>query len=118
MAIHNVRGKQGELQAVAYFLQRGYTILHCNWRYRYYEIDIIASREEKLHFIEVKTRHTLTYGYPEESVTRKKFASLKKGAEAFLNSHPGWERIQYDILSISKIGSKPDEYFLLEDVFI
>ncbi|HTF30986.1 MAG TPA: YraN family protein, partial [Flavitalea sp.] len=62
-------GKKGELLAAKYLLDLGFNILHCNWRYRKAEIDIIASKNSILHFIEVKTRTSLAFGYPEESVS-------------------------------------------------
>ena len=118
MALHNIRGKEGELQAAAYFQRKGYDILHCNWKYLRYEVDIIAVKEDTIHFIEVKTRHSLTFGHPEESVTRKKFAHIKKVAEAFLNRYPCRLRVQFDILSIAKLKDKPEEFFLIEDVYV
>ena len=39
--------------------------MYCNWRFKHYEIDIIALKNEIIHFIEVKTRQTTTFGYPE-----------------------------------------------------
>lgn len=34
----------------------GYQIIKCNFRSRFGEIDIIAKKDEYIHFIEVKTR--------------------------------------------------------------
>lgn len=118
MALHNIRGREGELQALGYFQRKGYTILQRNWKYSRYEVDIIAVKEGTIHFIEVKTRHSATFGHPEESVTRKKFANIKKGAAAFLSLHPSTLRVQFDILSITKLKDKPEEFFLIEDVYI
>ncbi|HRN47849.1 MAG TPA: YraN family protein, partial [Niabella sp.] len=56
MATHNDLGKTGEELAVQYFITRGYEILNQNWRFSHYEIDLIAKKNNKLHFIEVKTR--------------------------------------------------------------
>ena len=72
MAQHNETGKIGEHRAAGWFEQMGYTILHRNWCYRKYEIDIIASKDNVLHFIEIKTRSNHSFGYPEEAVSRKK----------------------------------------------
>ena len=118
MATHNQLGLEGENIAAAYLVQRGYQILFKNWRYSYYEIDIIATRTNKLHFIEVKTRSSSYYGYPEESVTKKKFKFLQQAADEFLYQHPQYRWIQYDILSIIQTGNKAPDFFLLEDVFL
>ena len=42
MATHNVLGKEGEEEAVQCLLQKGYTILHRNWRAGKKELDIVA----------------------------------------------------------------------------
>ncbi len=44
MANHNTTGKTGEALALVYLQQHSFNILHANWRYSYYEIDIIAER--------------------------------------------------------------------------
>lgn len=117
MAGHNETGKTGELLAAAWLKENQYNILYVNWRYSHYEIDIIASRNDILHFIEVKTRSSIAFGYPEESVSKKKFGSLMNAAEEFLAKYPEWTRIQYDVLSITKLKDQPVEYFLIEDVY-
>ncbi|MCD2425879.1 YraN family protein [Niabella pedocola] len=117
MATHNQLGKHGEDLAAAYLTQSGYTILFQNWRYSHYEIDIIATKNNKLHFVEVKTRSSKEFGYPEESVTKKKFRYLQQAADEFLYQHPGHYRIQYDIVSITFRAGQP-EFFLIEDVFL
>ena len=117
MARHNETGKKGELLAATWLKEHSYEILHVNWRYSHYEIDIVASRDGILHFIEVKTRSSTTFGHPEESVSGKKFSSLMNAAEEFMFQHPQWKRIQYDVLSITKLKDQPVEYFLIEDVY-
>lgn len=116
MAKHLETGKEGEEMAAAWLLEQGFTILHRNWKHSYFELDVIAEKEDILHFIEVKTRTTDTYGYPEEGVTAKKLERLMNAGEEFLNMYPVWERIQYDILSIRLYTNKAPEYFFIEDV--
>lgn len=118
MANHNDIGKNGENLAATYLESKGYTIVCKNWRHSYYEIDIIARKGKKLHFIEVKTRSSLLYGHPEESVTKKKFRFLKNAADEYLYLNPGHRWIQYDILSITFQNGAGPTYFLLEDVFL
>jgi putative endonuclease len=117
MALHNELGRTGEQLAAEYLSGLGYTILHRNWRYLRYEIDVVATKEQILHFIEVKTRQTTTFGLPEEDISRKKMHSLIQAAEAFVSRHPHWKRIQFDVLSVSLIDSKPTYYFI-EDVYL
>jgi putative endonuclease len=118
MADHNELGRQGEQLAADWLRQKGYEILHCNWRHSYYEIDIVARKGKFLHFVEVKARNYSTIGHPEDSVTKKKFKHLQKAADEYLHLNPGNKWIQYDILSITVHKNKEAEYFLLEDVFL
>ena len=118
MAQHNVLGKLGEQLAEEYLKERGYDILYRNWRYRQYEIDIIAMKGTMLHFVEVKTRASNLFGFPEENVTRKKILSLFKAADEFLYQNQQYKEIQFDILAINKYQEQPAEYFLLQDVYI
>ena len=118
MPSHNKIGADGENLADEWLKKRGYEILHRNWRHSHYEIDIIATRNSWLHIVEVKCRNASPFGYPEDSVTKKKFKHLQRAADQFLFLNPGYKWIQYDILSITLHQHKEPEYFLLEDVFL
>jgi putative endonuclease len=118
MASHNDLGKKGESLAVTWLGQEGYELLFRNWRYAHYEVDIIAQKNNILHFIEVKARSNMQFGYPEESVNEKKLQNLMNAADAFLHQFPQWKRIQYNILSIIIKTDSLHEYFLIEDVFL
>jgi len=118
MPSHNKIGADGENLADEWLKKRGYEILHRNWRHSHYEIDIIATRNSWLHIVEVKCRNASPFGYPEDSVTKKKFKHLQRAADQFLFLNPGYKWIQYDILSITLHQHKEPEFFLLEDVFL
>lgn len=118
VALHMEKGKEGESLASSYLGKKGFDVKMMNWRSGHHEIDIIATRDGIIHFIEVKTRHSLEFGYPEESVTKKKFNNMTKAACAFLSNHEECLKIQYDILSILRMDGKPIEYFLIEDVYM
>ncbi|HSF88475.1 MAG TPA: YraN family protein [Saprospiraceae bacterium] len=110
-------GEKGESLARKYFEQREYEIITTNWRHGHWEIDIIASKAEKLHIIEVKTRNSVTGGFPEENVDHKKMITLTKAAEAYTRIDKRWRLIQFDILAITLGEGEPD-FFLLEDVYL
>jgi len=118
MAQHNLTGARGEALAATWLIEKGYKVLHQNWRHGRWEVDIIAEKDGILHFVEVKTRLTKKFGHPEENVDKKKIQNLVNAAEEYLYQHPQWKRIQFDILSISIIESEPVEYFLIEDVYL
>lgn len=118
MASHNKLGIEGENLAENWLKEKGYEILHRNWRHSHYEIDIVALKNKMLHIVEVKTRWSSRFGFPEDSVTKKKFKNLQKAADEFLFLNPGYKWIQYCILSITLHKNKEPEYFLIEDVFL
>lgn len=118
MAEHNDFGKLGEEMAVQWLAEKGYIILHRNWRHKQFEIDIVAIKEKILHIIEVKTRRYSLFGHPEDSVSKKKFRNLKRAADEYLYLNPGHHWIQYSILAITLFNDKDPEFYLLEDVFL
>lgn len=118
MASHNDTGKKGEALAAIWFKEKGYSILHTNWRHKNLEVDIIATNNEVLHFIEVKAATTLKFGNPEDKVSEKKIRNLINASEEYLFQYPQWQRIQFDVLSISMIKDLEVEYFLIEDVYL
>jgi putative endonuclease len=118
MALNNQLGRQGEEIAEQYLLQHGYEILHRNWRHSHYEIDIIAQKNQVLHFVEVKLRSSKTFGFPEESVNKKKFKFLLQAADEFLFHNQQYRHVQYDILSVNISSGKAPELFLIEDVYL
>ena len=117
MASHNDTGKKGEVLAADWLCKNGFIIHHCNWRHSHYEIDVVASRAHVLHFIEVKTRTSSVYGFPEESVSDKKLESLMRASSAYLVKYRGFKRVQYDILSIMLNPVDTPAFFLVEDVY-
>jgi putative endonuclease len=117
MARHNTTGKKGEELAAGWLKQAGYNLLHQNWRFSHWEVDIIAEKKGTLHFIEVKTLSSEKFGYPEQKVGKKKLQHLINAAQQFLHQNPQWQRIQFDVLSIILTDAGPD-YFLLEDVYL
>ena len=118
MAKHIKTGIEGEILGAAYLVTTGYAIKEKNWRHGRSEVDIIATKKEVLHFVEIKTRRSKSYGLPEDQVGKKKIENLINAAEHYLFLHPEWQRIQFDILSITIIRNLPVEYFLIEDVYL
>ena len=118
MAEHNKFGKESEEMAARWLEENGYEVVHRNWRYKQFELDIIASKNNFLHFFEVKSRHYSAFGHPEDSVKKKKFKNLQRAADEYLYLNPGHKWIQYNILSITMFSDKDPEFFLLEDVFL
>lgn len=77
-------GRFGEEQAARYLSRLGFMILAINYRTKVGEIDIVAKKNHVLHFVEVKTRSSLTCGRPLEAVTLRKQVHIKRAAQVFL----------------------------------
>ena len=110
-------GNKGEDLAAARIQDKGYNIIERNWRFKHWEVDIIANKENKLHFFEIKTRTSALFGHPEESIGIRKMQSLLRAAEEYQYMHPQWKLLQFDVLSITILKNKPIEYFLIEDIY-
>lgn len=115
---HLIKGQVGESLACNFLIKKNFTILELNWRSGRYEIDIIAVKNNIIHFVEVKTRHSMKFGYPEQSVSLQKFKHMQSAAAAFLARFRETRQIQFDIVSILIERNKSVEYFFIEDVFL
>jgi len=107
----------GENTAAQHLIELGYEILYRNWRYKHLEIDIIASKDKLLHIIEVKTRTSIEFGYPEQCINRQKMQFLKNAAAHFQYQNPGWKYLQFDVISIFLNEKQIWELALFEDVY-
>lgn len=107
-------GKFGE-DVIANFLdQRGVYILERNWRIKEGEIDIVALYPNgTVAFVEVKTRSSLAFGQPLESITPAKAARLQRLSLAWRACHSRrWRNFQIDCAGVlmQKNGSHIIEY--------
>lgn len=118
MATHVDIGKAGEKLAAAWLARNGYTIINLNWHYSYYEIDLIATKDNLLHFVEVKYRTSNWSGHPEEAVNKKKIKDLLRAIDQYLFLNPQHDNFHLDILAITELPNQPIEYFLIEDVYL
>ena len=110
-------GNKGEELAADYLTAHGFKIIERNWRFRYAEVDIIAAKNDRLHFFEIKTRTSDKFGKPEESMSHKKMRMLKTAAEEYQYKHMQWKYVQFDVLAITIVNGVPAEYFLIDDVY-
>ena len=77
-------GKTGEEYAKKYLISLGYVIREQNYRTKLGEMDIIAEKDNKIYFCEVKTRIGDLYGKPYEAVTYRKLQHIQRVAQAYL----------------------------------
>lgn len=77
------KGFEYEKIAERYLLKNEYTIIEKNFISKFGEIDIIAQKYGRLHFIEVKGRKNTSFGYPREAVTWAKQKKLISAAKYY-----------------------------------
>ncbi|MBQ8564627.1 MAG: YraN family protein [Bacteroidaceae bacterium] len=117
MAQHNLLGKSGEELASEFLISRGYIVRDVNWTSSKYELDIVAYKDNILVVVEVKTRGSSDFAYPEEAVTEKKIRNIVRATEAYIMTHDLNMDVRFDIISI--IGKEPPfEIEHIEDAFL
>lgn len=94
-------GSLGENIALNYLKKHNYIILDQNWHSRFGEIDIIAKKNNKIFFIEVKARTSDAYGQPQESVNYFKQRKLVKTAYCYLNNYYQDNDFQIDVIALN-----------------
>ena len=115
ISAHISTGQNGEDAAAKYLQKKGYTIVKRNYRHRRAEVDIIAIQDEVLVFVEVKTRSSATFGFPEEAVSARKEAQLLTAADEYIHK-AGWEKeVRFDIIAITLAPEM--EIHHIEDAF-
>ena len=82
-------GSWGEAAAARFLEGRGYLVRETNYRCPEGEIDIVAQKDDCLVFVEVRTRRSLGFGTPEESVTAAKKEKLTNTALYYVATHTG-----------------------------
>ena len=101
MSQHLLFGQSGEKAAAAYLAGQGYNIVHRNYRYKRAEIDLIAQKEKLLVFVEVKTRKSDRYGFPEEAVNQKKTDLFLLAADHYIDQTNWQHDVRFDIISVT-----------------
>ncbi|MGH2875737.1 MAG: YraN family protein [Solirubrobacteraceae bacterium] len=101
-------GPAGERLAAEHLLRLGYEILERNYRTRWGELDIVASRDGTLAFCEVKTRRAGgRAGGPFEAVSRDKQQRVRRMANSWLvdrRDRPFAPTIRFDAIGITLDG--------------
>lgn len=102
MAEHNELGKTGEQIAAEFLTQKGYAILAQGWRSSYLELDIVATFNNLLVIVEVKTRSNIFHGHPDDTISNKKLRQLYEAADRFIEQKQISLEVRYDLITIFK----------------
>ncbi len=106
-------GRSGEEEVVSYLKKNGYRVLETNYRAKFGEIDIVASKKGAIVFVEVKTRikqmnevkpRSFDSGeyLPEDNIDWRKQNKLRKLGEVYLllNDYPPRQAWQIDVVAV------------------
>lgn len=79
------KGNIAEEAACKFLFENGYTIVEKNFYSRFGEIDIIAVKDEVLHFIEVKSG--ADYEHAIQNITPSKISKIIKTAQIYMSKN-------------------------------
>jgi putative endonuclease len=102
MTDQSLIGKEGEEKARDYLIRKGYAILHTNWRFHHYELDIVATNEDELVVVEVKTRSGGYLVAPEDAVDRGKIKRIVSAADVYARYFGRALPVRFDIITLIK----------------
>lgn len=106
MAERNDTGRAGEEKARLFLEEKGYRILHANWHWHHYELDIVAMHAGELVVAEVKTRTGGCLVAPEEAVDRGKIRRIVAAADAYVRRFGIEAPVRFDLLLVMKEGNR------------
>lgn len=115
-----LRGRWGEAAAAAYLRQKGYAIDAANYRTRFGEIDLIASKDDLIVFVEVKLRASAEFARPMEFVTPAKQQKIVLTAGQWLVEHDEGKQPRFDVIEIiapERLNEPPKELRHIENAF-
>ena len=118
MSKHNELGRNGEILACQFLINKGHILLTSNYRSGHKEIDIISRDGDILVFSEIKTRSNYDFGFPEEAVHSRKQQLLIAAAETYLaEQNIAYHKIRFDVISILMKQGTAVEIQHFEDAF-
>ena len=100
------QGSQGEEQATAFLVKKGYKVLARNFRVMGGELDIVAQIKKTVVFVEVKQRASVAFGGPLAAVTPTKQKRIARAATQFIKAHicQPYEAVRFDVICILPEG--------------
>ncbi len=100
MAEHNDLGKEGEKKAADYLRAQGYKIIEQNWIFNHKEIDLIASKDNTLIIVEIKTRSNENWEHPQDAITDKKIRLIVEATEAYIMTNDIDLEVRFDVIAV------------------
>jgi len=110
-------GRRGEDLAHRYLQKAGYAVVTRNYKAGAdSEIDIVATKDGLVVFVEVKSRTSATYGAPERAMDSDKHKNIVRGARAYATRAAiDWSQVRFDVISV--VFTKPPSILHQQDAF-
>ena len=80
-------GAWGEETATRYLEDKGYKIVARHFTHRIGELDIVAAKNQRIIFVEVKTRTNNRFGAPEDAIGWSKQEKLRRVSDVYMLKH-------------------------------
>ena len=100
MAESHDLGQKGEEIAVSHLKDKGYRILHRNWKSGKKELDIVAENNEYIVFTEVKTRGYDMKLQPRDLVPPDKQKMLIYAADDYIRRYNISKESRFDVITV------------------
>lgn len=93
-------GRWGEVQVAEYLRNQGYRIKSAGWKCRFSEIDLVATNDKYICFVEVKLRKDDHFAPGRAFVNDRKQRKLRTAAELYLAEYPDTLQPRFDVAEV------------------
>lgn len=112
-------GARGEAAVARHFETLGLTIEARNWRCRVGELDLVASADGLVVFVEVRTVTTDFLGSPIETISTAKQARVARAADAYLQKRVAdYDSIRFDVVGVHLRRLQPPRIEHVPNAFV
>ena len=105
------KGNIAETKACEFLYDNGFIVLEQNFYSRFGEIDIIATKNEVLHFVEVKSGDD--YEKAIQNITKSKISELIKTGDVYIKKNGFNGDYEYDAVVVT-----PEKIWHIENITI
>ncbi|MBR2695704.1 ribonuclease HII [Candidatus Saccharibacteria bacterium] len=99
-----MKGDRAENIVADYLKNHGHTIIARNHKTKFYEIDIVSTKNDKIYFTEVKYRKNQYRGTSLDMVTKEKLKQMTFAAESFLKYYKDYKESHSPLLAVGLVS--------------
>lgn len=112
-------GNNGEAIACRYLITHGLELIEANYACKFGEIDLVMKQQERLIFVEVKTRKSTNFGSPLDFISKSKQKRIVTTAIHYVKKHRNYEKapLRFDAVGILLQNGDPIHIDWVENAF-